>query len=432
MARIFISYRRDDTGGYSLLVFDRLARYFGRDRIFMDIDTIEPGADFVQAIENAVGSCDALIALIGKQWTTITNERGQRRIDMEDDYVRLEIAAALKRDVRVIPVLVRGAPVPLVADLPDPLKSLARRNALSLTDERMDYDMQRLIGVLVRSTATQSWLDRLESAPVKRATPTGSLPAVMTAPDPDPNLRTTHLLFEPDMIRIPGGPYLAGDEKKPMLVGDYWISKYPVKVSEYRAFVLDGGYKNRKFWTDAGWYWREAINRTEPEFWQVATWTQPDTLPVVGVTWYEAYAFCGWLAQKTALPYRLPTSLEWEKAARGVEGHVYPWGDDKRQGVCNIYSSKNGRTVPAGTYSPGGDSPFGVVDMIGNVAEWTLTHWTGSKSLSADNDPEGTSSRVQHGCGWPSVNLVPPSLRLRGAPDASCNYVGFRVARAGE
>jgi formylglycine-generating enzyme required for sulfatase activity len=430
MARIFISYRRDDTGGYSLLVFDRLARYFGRDHVFMDIDTIEPGADFVRAIENAVGACDALIALIGKQWLTIRDERGQRRLDVPDDYVRLEIAAALERDIRVIPVLVRGAAVPLVDDLPEPLKLLARRNAISLSDERIDYDLQRLIGVLVKITATASWLDRMESGPVRRAT--GNLGVKMTQPDAGPNVRTTHLLFEPELVHIASGVFMAGDDQTQLSLPDYWISKYPVKVGEYRAFVQDGGYKERRYWTDAGWYWRETAQRREPEFWQVPTWTQQDVLPVVGVTWYEAYAYCRWLAEKTALPYRLPTSLEWEKAARGIEGHTYPWGNEKRQGMCNVYAAKHGRTVPVGTYSPGGDSPFGVVDMIGNVAEWTLTRWTGSKSLIQDNDPEGTSSRVQHGCGWPSVNLIPPSLRLRGQPDSACNYVGFRVARGRE
>jgi len=148
MSRIFISYRRDDSAGYAGRLYDRLSQRFGGDQIFMDIDTIEPGLDFVEVIEKAVGSCDVLIALIGRQWLTIADATGRRRLDNPEDFVRLEIATALDRNIRVIPVLVRGATMPRSTDLPDVLKKLSRRNALEISDTRFHYDVDRLIETL--------------------------------------------------------------------------------------------------------------------------------------------------------------------------------------------------------------------------------------------------------------------------------------------
>ena len=112
MARVFISYRREDSSGWAGRLYDRLSQRFGGDNVFMDIDTIEPGLDFVEVIQRAVGSCDVLIALIGRQWPTVSDATGQRRLDNPEDFVRLEIAAALRRDIPVIPVLVRATAMP--------------------------------------------------------------------------------------------------------------------------------------------------------------------------------------------------------------------------------------------------------------------------------------------------------------------------------
>jgi hypothetical protein len=122
-------------------------RHFGTRRVFIDIDTIEPGADFIEAIENAVNSCAVLIAVIGKDWLSTSN--GQKRhLDNPNDFVRLEITTALKRNIRVIPVLVAGATLPHDHDLPDELKPLVRRNAIEITDQRWRYDVERLINVI--------------------------------------------------------------------------------------------------------------------------------------------------------------------------------------------------------------------------------------------------------------------------------------------
>jgi len=146
--RIFISYRRGDSAGYAGRIYDRLAAHFGADAIFMDVDTIEAGVDFVEVLQNAVKSCDVLIALIGRRWLNIQDVTGQRRLDTPEDFVRIEVAAALERDIRVIPVLVDGVTMPRSTELPDNLIALARRNALQVNHDSFNADSQRLISQL--------------------------------------------------------------------------------------------------------------------------------------------------------------------------------------------------------------------------------------------------------------------------------------------
>ncbi|HSG45809.1 MAG TPA: SUMF1/EgtB/PvdO family nonheme iron enzyme, partial [Anaerolineales bacterium] len=146
--RIFISYRRVDSAGYAGRIYDRLTNHFGEDAVFMDVDTIEAGLDFVVVLQNAVQSCDVLIALIGRQWLNIKGETGERRLDNPEDFVRIEIAAALDRDIRVIPVLVDGTNMPRSTELPDNLLPLARRNALQVNHHSFNADASRLISQL--------------------------------------------------------------------------------------------------------------------------------------------------------------------------------------------------------------------------------------------------------------------------------------------
>jgi hypothetical protein len=148
--RIFVSYRREDTRGDAGRLTDNLKAQFGGKQIFRDVETIEAGMDFVDAINKAVGSSAALLAVIGPMWLKVTDRDGRRRIDDPNDFVRLEIAAALSRNIRVIPVLVGGATMPKAEELPAPLESFARRQAHELSDARWDYDVSQLIDTLQR------------------------------------------------------------------------------------------------------------------------------------------------------------------------------------------------------------------------------------------------------------------------------------------
>ena len=144
---IFICYRRDDAEGYAGRLYDRLnARFPGH--VFMDVTGISPGADFLRVIQDRVGSCHVLIAVIGRHWATVTDSRNRRRLDLADDYVRHEIATALSRNITVIPILLRGADMPTRELLPPDLAPLATINALEITEGDFDHQVRRLIEIL--------------------------------------------------------------------------------------------------------------------------------------------------------------------------------------------------------------------------------------------------------------------------------------------
>lgn len=148
MSAIFLSYRRDDSSGYAGRLFDNLVERFGRDQVFMDIETLEPGLDFVDGIDRAIESCGAVIAVIGPNWLSAMNNKGRRRLDDPHDFIRLEIATALRRRVRVIPVLVYNASMPSEDDLPEPLRPLCRLQSFEISDNRWEFDVNRLADVL--------------------------------------------------------------------------------------------------------------------------------------------------------------------------------------------------------------------------------------------------------------------------------------------
>lgn len=146
--KIFVSYRRQDASGEAGRLVDHLQEVFGDDSVFLDVETIEAGLDFIQAIEKALSSCKVLIAMIGPHWATIKDSKGNLRLFNEDDFIRIEISAALKRDIRVIPVLVNGAIMPNPEDLPEDLQALTRRHAQELSSSRWKYDSDQLTAVL--------------------------------------------------------------------------------------------------------------------------------------------------------------------------------------------------------------------------------------------------------------------------------------------
>jgi formylglycine-generating enzyme required for sulfatase activity len=176
--------------------------------------------------------------------------------------------------------------------------------------------------------------------------------------------------FEPEMILIPAGEFLMGsdpgkdrgalDDEQPqhtVYLPDYYIAKAPVTNAQYAAFV-------------------QVTQHMPPIHWPKALEPQPgkENHPVVEVTWHDAVAYCRWLASITGKPYRLPSEAEWEKAARGTDGRIYPWGNQWDAKRCNSKEGGPGGTMPVGTYSDGA-SPYGLLDMVGNVCEWTRSLW---------------------------------------------------------
>ena len=161
----------------------------------------------------------------------------------------------------------------------------------------------------------------------------------------------------PEMVNIPAGDFQFGTDNENVWLDEYAIGKYPITNQEYKAFTDATGYQTPVHWVDG----------KIPE--------GKENHPVVNVNYYDAQAYCKWLSKITGETYRLPTEEEWEKAARGADGRRYPWGNEWNSNLANTVESGIGDTTPVGKYSPNGDSPYGVADMVGNVWEWTSTEW---------------------------------------------------------
>src|SRR5262249_6480318 len=138
---LFISYRRHDSAGYSGRVHDRLQREFGHNLLFMDVDSIPLGTNFIKVLGEEVAKCDTLLAVIGPGWLDARDVNGHRRLGNPDDPVRIEIGTALKRGIPVIPILLEGTQIPKADQLPDDLKELALRNGLDVRHASFNEDM---------------------------------------------------------------------------------------------------------------------------------------------------------------------------------------------------------------------------------------------------------------------------------------------------
>ena len=228
----------------------------------------------------------------------------------------------------------------------------------------------------------------------------------------------------PPLCRVPAGPFLMGsDPKRDKMVIEserpqhtvtlpaYEIARFPVTVAEYACFV-------------------RAIHG-EPKDWksQLAKLDHP----VVNVTWHDAMAFAAWLAERTGEWWRLATEAEWEKAARGIDGRTYPWGDSFDKARCNTEESGIGTTTPVGSY-PNGASPCGAQDMVGNVWEWTSSLYNSYPYSQTDGreSPDSTRHRVLRGGSWcEDTRGVRAACRLGDdRPGYFSDYIGFRVVWA--
>ena len=223
-------------------------------------------------------------------------------------------------------------------------------------------------------------------------------------------------ILEPELVCVPAGPFTMGsndiDDGKPAHTVDlpeYWIGKHPVTNEEYAQFV-------------------RATGRAVPEGWQG---NKPpsgkEKHPVVNVSWHDAVAYCRWLSEMTGKSYRLPTEAEWEKAARGTDRRQYPWGDQWDAKRCNTTEGGANSTTPVGQY-PRGASPYGALDMAGNVWEWCSSLYQPYPYRADDGREDVTASayRVLRGGSWSSDRYdARCACRYRGDPD-NRYFIGFR------
>jgi formylglycine-generating enzyme required for sulfatase activity len=216
-----------------------------------------------------------------------------------------------------------------------------------------------------------------------------------------------------ELVKIPAGEFLAGssegegdaDERpqRQVHVDEFFMAKNPVTNAQYARFLKETGHGKPHYWSE------KRLNKPNQ--------------PVVGVTWHDAQAYCEWAS------LRLPTEAEWEKAARGTDGRQYPWGNepsDERR--CN-FGNNVGATTEVGSY-PEGASPYGCLDMAGNVWEWCQTKWRNSYDAPEDSSPGGRDRRVLRGGAWYSdADGVRCAYRYGDDPDNRGGYFGFRCAR---
>ena len=256
------------------------------------------------------------------------------------------------------------------------------------------------------------------------------------------------------MVKVSAGPFLMGStdqqiaavvsqgasadwvkNEKPqhtLTLPDYWIGKTEVTNAQFRQFVDSDGYTNRDYWTAAGWAWRQAEKITQPGCWDNATFNG-DTQPVMCVSWFEAVAYCRWLSKQTGIEFRLPSEAEWEKAARGSDGRIYPWGNTWDASVVNSSESGLNKTTPVGSY-PKGASPYGALDMAGNVWEWCATQWYKPYPYQLEDEwqpayVEADQNRVvRGGSTWSDSTYVRGAYRFIDSPRARYDNVGLRVA----
>jgi formylglycine-generating enzyme required for sulfatase activity len=263
------------------------------------------------------------------------------------------------------------------------------------------------------------------------------------AETPQPTPRVAPLGFEPQMVRIPAGPFLMGstplqiqeivakavdesddwnwlkreEPQHQVILSEYLIAKYPVTNREYQAFI-----RNEKY--------------LPPEDWNGDQYPKGrGDHPITNVSWRDAKSYCEWLSNMTAKVYRLPTEAEWEKAARGdKDARIYPWGDEFDLQNCNVEETGFGDTVPVDWFSPQGDSPYGCACMVGNVWEWCADWFDENvykNRVAGAENPVGPNEGVGRIVRGGSYNFSRDYARcaIRGKDDPGFYFasIGFRV-----
>ena len=345
--KIFISYRRADSTYLIGRIRDRLMTAFGEQSVFRDLDDIPAGVDFRTVLDKETNSCKVMLVLIGPQWAGITDSHGNKRLFDAGDYTRIEVETGLRRlgenKIAVIPILLMNALMPSAQDLPESLGQLTYQNAISIrNDPDFNNDMERLIRDI---KGLQGYAEE--------------------------DISTEY--FEPKTVYIAEGPFWMGsldgeaipDYETPqheVILPAYRIGKYPVTNSQYEEFISQ---TKRQVSSMMGWDGQRVPHGLENH-------------PVTGVTWHEAVAYCEWLSEETKHSYTLPNEAQWEKACRGGNQSLYPWGDEFDPTRCN-----HGRPTLAPVDEYPSQNEYGCFDMVGNVLQWTCTLW-GKKRFPPD------------------------------------------------
>ncbi len=236
-----------------------------------------------------------------------------------------------------------------------------------------------------------------------------------------------------EFVKIEGGQYNLEDIGENLKIEPFEIGKYPVTNSWFEEFIKADGYKNKDYWSPEGNKWLKRTKEEQPRYWNDRKWKCPNS-PVVGVSWYEAYAFTQWLnfSRGDGYEYRLLTEKQWQAAAAGHEGREYAWGNEWGQNNCNNVELNIDKTSPVGIFKQG-NTPNGISDLSGNVLEWTLTDYESKEELDdfkLDQKEKENQGPVLRGGSWfVPANSCRCALRLWIIPLDRYDLVGFRCAR---
>jgi formylglycine-generating enzyme required for sulfatase activity len=358
--------------------------------VWMD-ESVGSGVSWEREIERVIAAAACVVVVL--------TANSQDDPSLPVDAARAGVAGKL------LPVRLDPVPLPV---------QLANVQALDLTD----WDGQAKHPALSRLLAA---IERVAGPPAQSPDDQGS--HAQAAPPRTRRIRIPDIAW----IEIPAGPFIWQDGE-PRELPTFWMAKYPVTNAQYQCFIDDGGYADDRWWRD--------LKRPEPAR---PRWPQGNR-PRTDVDWYEAVAFCRWLTARLGLPedsIRLPTDLEWEKAARGEQGLAYPWGAEYRSGFANVDETdrygidqrKAGpwfldQTTAVGVY-PHGRSPYGVEDLAGTVWEWCLNKRDDVDAVAADTSG---AARALRGGFWVSLpRLARADLRFWSRPDDRNVFGGVRL-----
>jgi formylglycine-generating enzyme required for sulfatase activity len=216
-------------------------------------------------------------------------------------------------------------------------------------------------------------------------------------------------------VEVPAGTYPYGEEGRTVEIRQpFWIGRYPVTNQQFAVFIAAGGYRDRQWWSDEGRAWLGEEKAAEPMYWHDRRRNAPNQ-PAVGVSFWEAEALCAWAGG------RLPREEEWETAARGPKGLLYPWGDAWQDGICNTLKAGLGVTSPVGLFPRARPTDRAIDDLAGNVWEWCASFFDPKREDFPD-------ARVLRGGSWLYDQVSARSaVRGRGSPGFRSSGVGFRV-----
>jgi formylglycine-generating enzyme required for sulfatase activity len=424
MPKIFICYRREDSRWPAQTIYNDLVDHFGSESVVWDIDSIPYGVDFREYLNKEVSKCDILLAVIGDKWLEILKQR----LDQPNDFVRIEIQAALKRGIPVVPILVGKKSVPSEKDLPPELANLSYKQAAEVragTD--LQSHLKRLVDGLDHLFSESKVGEDIKQKQVDKELKREETPKKFT--------NSIGMTF----VLIPAGIFKMGTEISP----EEAISRYGgIKLSYKYEYPQHDVKISNPFYLQSTQVtqgqWKKIMNNNPSHFKNCG-----DDCPVEKVSWKNTQEFIKILNNmENTSEYRLPSEAEWEYACRAGTTTAFSFGDEiERLDKYAWFGKNSGKsTHPVGTKKP---NPWGLYDMYGNVFEWVEDRWhngyleapaNGLAWIAKETGPLGfltNYDRVVRGGGYQAgVTLCRSASRLNIFSTVHEKWIGFRLSKS--